>query len=454
MEGEIKDNIDTDIKNYTLDELLNVLEIDINKFNNYDEAIEIINEKTDNYIKFFKQSENKKLVAFFYNIKELLTGKKVVKDDTVYNETEAEKLLKFYSLKEEKKKENGLNYLNSINVDRSTVTKLLTIDSRFRNDYNNTISTDYEISLPYIIKNVLELRLSDVEFPATFYPIQDSYENNYFWIKIDYIDESNVSDTVYVYIYLESGNYYPIDLISDIQSELSALNIPIDIAQDLNFENGGGVGVGNAKTTFEYSSSTTYNIQNIELNFKASKLPSSETNYNVIHIINSNDSKIQNYYNVDSTIDYKERFGWMLGFRKNLYDGATKYVTEGQIDIIGPRYVYIILDDHNSSTNVNFFSNNGLGLLADNIIGRLSIKAYAFSVQSQNDFIAYSEPRYYYGPVDIDKLSVKIVDEFNRIVDLNGMDFSFSLQMTTKYDIRDDVTSGIRGNIIDTNDVN
>ena len=104
MEGEIKDNIDTDIKNYTLDELLNVLEIDINKFDNYDEAIEIINEKTDNYIKFFKQSENEKLVAFFYNIKELLTGKKVVKDDTVYNETEAEKLLKFYTSKQEEKK--------------------------------------------------------------------------------------------------------------------------------------------------------------------------------------------------------------------------------------------------------------------------------------------------------------------------------------------------------------
>jgi len=125
----------------------------------------------------------------------------------------------------------------------------------------------------------------------------------------------------------------------------------------------------------------------------------------------------------------------MLGFRKDSYSGSTSYTSEGQLDIIGPRYVYLLVNDYNTSSNVNFFSNKETSMLDGNILGRISLKAYAFSVQSQNDFSMYGEPRYYFGPVNIDKLEVKVIDEFGRIVNLNGMDFSFTIQMTVKYDV-------------------
>ena len=105
------------------------------------------------------------------------------------------------------------------------------------------------------------------------------------------------------------------------------------------------------------------------------------------------------------------------------------------MDVVGPRYLYLLVNDYNTSSNVNFFSNDENSLLSDNILGRISLKAYAFSVQAQNDFAVYGEPRYFFGPVNIDKLDIKVIDEYGRTVNLNGIDFSFTIQMTVKHDV-------------------
>jgi hypothetical protein len=93
------------------------------------------------------------------------------------------------------------------------------------------------------------------------------------------------------------------------------------------------------------------------------------------------------------------------------------------------------VDDFNKSMNINFLTASAKGLLSDNIIARISQKGQLFSIQSQNDFSVYAEPRYYYGPVNISKIQVKIIDEYGRIVDLNNKDFSFTLRLTTIYSV-------------------
>jgi hypothetical protein len=93
----------------------------------------------------------------------------------------------------------------------------------------------------------------------------------------------------------------------------------------------------------------------------------------------------------------------------------------------------LVVDDFNKSNNVNFISTSKYGLLPDNIIARISMKGPAFSIQAQNDYSVYAEPRYYFGPVNITKIQIKLVDEFSRLVDLNYGDFSFTLRLTTIY---------------------
>jgi hypothetical protein len=64
---------------------------------------------------------------------------------------------------------------------------------------------------------------------------------------------------------------------------------------------------------------------------------------------------------------------------------------------------------------------------------RPSLKGSPFNIQTQNDFSVYSEPRYYFGPVNISKLDIKILDEYGRIVSINNNDFSFTLRLTVIY---------------------
>jgi hypothetical protein len=71
--------------------------------------------------------------------------------------------------------------------------------------------------------------------------------------------------------------------------------------------------------------------------------------------------------------------------------------------------------------------------LPGNTIARISLKGAAFNVQAQNDFSVYTEPRLYFGPVNIAVLNIKIIDEYQRIVDLNGSNISFTLRLTSIY---------------------
>ena len=290
------------------------------------------------------------------------------------------------------------------------------------------------IGLLYEINNVIEMKLSDLEFPSTYYPFTDEYQNNYMWMRF----ESGNGAQTFVYIYIQPGNYYHTSLIQKIQDDINNMGIDIKINFNLSYENTGGIGVGNGLVSIGVNSeSNITSIGEIELNFEGQMLPSTIENYNMtqkfVLDLEEQAEIINTYYYGKSTIDYRQRLGWMLGYREEVYNNSTYHLSEGILDILGPKYLYLIVDDFNNSNNKNFFNSSEKTMLNDNILARISIKGYAFSIQSQTDLSIYSEPRYYYGPVNINKLSVRLVDEYGRLVNLNYMDFSFTLSLITIY---------------------
>ena len=212
--------------------------------------------------------------------------------------------------------------------------------------------------------------------------------------------------------------------------DISSSRIPIKVTYDLSLNNLNMVN-GTGKLTFSIDAGlnalNTYPIVKVELNFNS---PAITVLSNSTRISNELEKNI--YYS-PTNIPIFKRMGWMLGFRDKIYSFTTSLTTESVLNITGPRYLYIILQDFNQSSNVNFLSSSKYGLLPDNILARVSLISSAFNVLKQNDFSVYAEPRYYYGPVNISKLHIKIVDEFARILDLNRDDFSFTLRMTIVY---------------------
>ena len=93
---------------------------------------------------------------------------------------------------------------------------LLCIDSRFRDNYYSTLSTNYLITLPTRIKNVISMELAAFDFPNTYYQISKSLGNNYFWLgwsapmaspTVSLPESLKLSITNWFYITIPDGNY-------------------------------------------------------------------------------------------------------------------------------------------------------------------------------------------------------------------------------------------------------
>ena len=138
--------------------------------------------------------------------------------------------------------------------------------------------------------------------------------------------------------------------------------------------------------------------------------------------------------NVDG-IDVSSKIGWNLGFTKRYYDGTTQYTAETIIEPATIRYIYLAIDDFNHNVNNHFINAFTKSILNSNIIARISIKGNYFSILMENDMSVISEPRKYFGPVDISRLRVRIFDDHGRILEMNGSNYSFSLVFKTLYDL-------------------
>ena len=285
-------------------------------------------------------------------------------------------------------------------IKKRTIKKNLNIDSRFRDNYFTSSSTNYNINLPMNINNVLQMQLAAIELPTTYYCISKQYGNNFFTI--------NVNDLGNKVINIPSGNYDQNTIMNAINNQLSYLHAPYNqVLFKINLTNG-ITGTAETMVGFTDISGNT----SITLDFQADK--------------NGVD---------DRGTPLPLKFGWILGFRNGIYVNNLNYVSEGVVDITGPKYLFLVIDDYKNNVNNNFYGAFNSSLLNKNILARISLHSNIFDVLEQNNLSLITTPREYFGPVDLKILNIQLLDEYGRVVDLNYMDFSFCLTLTTSYDL-------------------
>ena len=133
----------------------------------------------------------------------------------------------------------------------------------------------------------------------------------------------------------------------------------------------------------------------------------------------------------------KEQLGWVLGFRKGSYTIAPKttLIAENAANINTVRYVYLLLDDFNNGMQTTFVSPLTQNVLTQKILCRIqvinSILSPFGSVLDGNDFAGnmHSDTRSYTGKVDIQRFKISLINEWGRAIDLNGLDYSFLLEL-------------------------
>jgi hypothetical protein len=101
----------------------------------------------------------------------------------------------------------------NLNPNLTNITKrIINLDSQFRQVSTNNISTDYILDLSDPLYNVLALRLYSIQIPYTWYTIDTAYGNTSFWI----VDGENS-----ILVQIDSGNYTPDSLVSAINTAIT-----------------------------------------------------------------------------------------------------------------------------------------------------------------------------------------------------------------------------------------
>jgi hypothetical protein len=289
----------------------------------------------------------------------------------------------------------------------------LNIDTRFRDNYFKTQSTNFHVDLPIRFTKVVSMQLAAFEAPTTRIVFSKALGNNFFAIRL--VDPSGTPGVQEV-ITINDGTYQSTDFIAYLNSILTGLGVPfssIQVTQDFI----GGTGSG--KLIF-YTVGPS--VQNFSLKFQTDR-----------------------YGNPDTSTPLPLKLGWALGFRLGYYETVytnpplvpppPRYVTEGLLDLQGPRYMYLVVDDHNNNVNNGFYSAFNSSVLNNNILARISLETPAFDLTIQNNLSMLTNTRQYFGPVDIQKLDIQLIDEYGRIIDLMNMDYSFCLNLQVVYDL-------------------
>ena len=407
-------NFDLNIENYTRDELIQMFELPSNFDRNIIDIKESkLREGIINNTEINKDTQIKTL-NFLLKAKNIILNKPNTplqkKIEDFYNSS--------YELKStdlEDKDEHMVQvrqekpYLSSfpseffpgvINpLKKRTIKKNLNIDTRFRENYYSSTSSNFNLNLPLNINNIVQMQLSAIELPTTFYVVSKQYGNNFFSLSV------NGSTTI---VTIPTGNYDQTTIMVAINNQLSLLGAPFNlVAFVLNLTNGttgsGQVLVGEI---------TAGTITSLEIDFQTDK--------------NGID---------DRGTPLPLKLGWLLGFRNGNYVNNLNYVSEGILDISGPNYIYLVLDDYNNNVNNNFYSAFNSSILNKNILARISLQANPFNVLQQNNLNIVTTPREYFGPINLQIMNVQLLDEYGRILDLNNMDFSFCITLTTVYDL-------------------
>jgi len=407
-------SFDLNINNYKIEELAELFEL---TSNNYD--IFTI-ERKEHFLKenilsdkSIKEETKQRTISFLKEVKDILIATVSSKLSKIYNTD--------LSLKGSVIKNAGNTniidkpvtpygqsfpsefYKGIINpLKKRTIRQNLNIDTRFRNNYLGTTASDFQFELPTFFTDVLSVQLDAFELSSSFYNISINLGNNFFVIG------------------LNTGNHYTIVLMDgtyNVATLISAINIAMPAIPELN-----------DVTAYKIVLSTDVGGHAIFTNIG---VPPSGPTYEFTLNFQTSLSGMDDF---NKPLPLK--LGWILGYRLGLYTDSSSFISEGSIDIYGPKYIYLVFDDYNNSVNNGFFSAFNSSVLNKNILARMSVNATANAGPIvQNNLAIITGARQYFGPVDIRKVHIQLIDEFGRVLDMHNMDYSFCVTFNIVYDL-------------------
>jgi hypothetical protein len=505
--------IDTNINNYTYPELLIILDLD--------DATDtgMIIKKTNAYIEKYTRERNDRMIIFFNEIQgKLLDYAKQLDTsgaDAEYepaqkqtdkwikniealpqaNKVQTDKItdrfqkIGVYSNNHVPMNREHLGVNNTFDLPvaqdgklnptlKNTTQRLIVLDSFFRQESTGpSISTDYTLDLSDHLTDVLSLRLWSIEVPLTYYVIDVNYGNTCFWIS----DRNNN-----IPISIPSGNYTSTTFVTALNDAFTAAGftftspvIPVSYNSS-NYKitmklNGGTYTPPSGSTTTAFTISTATRL----------------IFFDPTITLQCEITCVQNGLYLNQTL------GWLMGYHNSIGTigtipvDASGNTADSVLDLNGPRYFILALDDYNQNhlnnglvsitepskvvklpsyyspdqpyicepsqfgsvaqltqssprtltqsqiytineilkNNVNNMELRAKAPTTTDVFAIIPIKQSSIGGTLYVDFSGQLQDnrRTYFGPVDIDRMRIRLLNDKGHVVNLNGADWAITI---------------------------
>jgi hypothetical protein len=422
-------NIDTNINNYSVAEILTLFKIekyDIDSiFVKVLDALDRVNETSlannkQNILLFFRQCFFK--LCSFYNYSPSETMVKNIDSRIGQN---------YIQEKVEKKIEKKEQFVGSLptkvpevvtvssNIDkyargivnpiqRETVTVILTINSKFRDSKQST-TTDFSVMLTEPINNVVSLKMASIELMNSYYSISDYLKTNLFQIETYKINTSTnaITDLYKREIQISEGSY-------SNNSMVTTLNTIFSADPSLNMIETGYSGLKGKIYFF---------INNIA--------PPSGFEY-----------AFNLYFSIPSRPLFLN-YGWLMGFKKAEYIFTKDYIKtatptkeigfnpESPVDFTGTKFFLLEVTDYNNNSPavLKYNTNDNYWFNVKDVLAKIPNDSPTYSLIMEDSSDKIFKTRKYFGPVKLQKLRIRLLDENGKVVDLNGSEMVISFQV-------------------------
>lgn len=362
------------------------------------------------------------------------------------------------------------------NIAKNIIKQTISIDSRHRKNYYQNLSTAYSLDLPECQKNVVEMSIVAVEMPMTFYSISEYLGNNTMLIISDssfnnssqpLIDLSyvNLNNNIINFqpsnmawrVKLEEGNYDTKSWLTDKFFIEQTMNRALNLATPGALNNNGTFAAFESpndndflNSNFDGTKDIRYTINKINGKSVFSTPIPNDYDKNVTYDFNTKKItkirfNVDNDGNLDTNTSIQKRMGWAIGFRAAEYNLVTSIinnlpfsaVSEGVGFISAIRYGFLSIEEYQNNSHPSLIVAYNDYIIDKKIMTRLCLAPLRLNhdlSSRETGFISHRRtPRNYFKPVNIDKLTIKLFDEYGRIIDLNNMDWSITIEFKKLY---------------------
>ena len=328
---------------------------------------------------------------------------------------------------------------------RETIQKFINIDTRFRDNYHNTESNKFIIELPSGLNKVISMQVVDFNMPnlGDQYVISEIYQNDRFSIKMGDLEDANE----FVPIIIDSGSYNIVSLIQEIKDKLNDIDIYLNpITRKVEFTSNDNFCID----FFFIDRNNCINnvVENNIYNFQLTlgwllgfRGPYIKKNYDILtteldkqlyqqhtkfEYIDSHEIKIQKEYLIKRNPD--ARWTDIDDGLPIYYKNKKSYTSESLPNLDFNKEYFLSINDYMNNHNETFvlpFKNNNFN--HSNIIAKI------VNLDNKNNNNIFPK-RLYFGPTNINKIEIKLMDSYGKLFDINYSDYSFTLKFELLYE--------------------